>query len=252
MDQINRANPTPLYEQLKLVLRDQILLGHFPVGAQLPTEQEFCQMYQVSRITVSRALNDLAREGLIERLQGKCSIVCRTRIHSQLNHVTGFAGHLRAENIKTHSKILAIEMVPMSPSLANIFMLPMDSGCEFMRFRRLRFVNGTPAVVMDTTVRTEVGERMKAYDLEEMSFYALYELILQRPVTRNDASLIPTLATSEICHLLNVEPNSPHFLYHIISFVEGDVPIESVEAIYRGDMFEFSSNIYRLRSELIK
>jgi GntR family transcriptional regulator len=238
MDQLNRSNPTPIYEQLKLILRDQILLGKFPVGTQLPTEQEFCEMYQVSRITVSRALNDLAREGLVDRLQGKCSIVSRKRIQSQLNHVTGFSGHLKKENIAIRSRILAVEELALSPSLANTFRLPMDSDCKFMLFRRLRFVNGVPAVVMNTTVRAEVGQR--------------YEEILQRPVVRNEATLIPTLATSEICSLLHVEPNSPHFSYHSISFVEGDVPVEYVEAIYRGDMFEFSSNIYRLRTERIK
>jgi GntR family transcriptional regulator len=252
MDQLNRSNPTPIYEQLKLILRDQILLGKFPVGTQLPTEQEFCEMYQVSRITVSRALNDLAREGLVDRLQGKCSIVSRKRIQSQLNHVTGFSGHLKKENIAIRSRILAVEELALSPSLANTFRLPMDSDCKFMLFRRLRFVNGVPAVVMNTTVRAEVGQRMRAHNLEEASFYTLYEEILQRPVVRNEATLIPTLATSEICSLLHVEPNSPHFSYHSISFVEGDVPVEYVEAIYRGDMFEFSSNIYRLRTERIK
>lgn len=247
MDQVNRSNPTPLYEQLKFILRDQILLGKLPSGSTLPSEQEFCQLYDVSRITVSRALTDLAREGLIQRTQGKNSIVSHRRIQGNLNRIIGHSGHMKWQDIPTSSKILKIVDLSINPSLASAFMLPTDSGCMFTRFTRLRFANNIPVVLMHTTVRKEVGDKIRTYDLEHASFYQLYEEILQRLIVRNETTLIPILATAEIADHLGVKLNSPQFSYRAVGYLEGEIPVEFCEAVYRGDMFEFSASLYRFR-----
>ena len=56
MDILSKNNAVPLYEQLKLSLRKQIDQRILPEGAQLPTEAELCKAYNVSRITIRRAV----------------------------------------------------------------------------------------------------------------------------------------------------------------------------------------------------
>ena len=58
---------TPLYHQIFLILRQQILDGVHAVGERLPTEQEITKRYGVSRITAKRALDELASAGYVER-----------------------------------------------------------------------------------------------------------------------------------------------------------------------------------------
>jgi GntR family transcriptional regulator len=65
----------PLHRQLFLVLHDEIARGALPAGDPLPTEQELCDQFGVSRITVRRALADLASQGYIMRRQGVGSFV---------------------------------------------------------------------------------------------------------------------------------------------------------------------------------
>ena len=65
----------PLHRQLFLVLHDEIARGAIPAGDPLPTEQELCDQFGVSRITVRRALADLADQGFITRRQGVGSFV---------------------------------------------------------------------------------------------------------------------------------------------------------------------------------
>jgi DNA-binding transcriptional MocR family regulator len=60
----------PLHRQLFLVLHDEIARGVLAPGDALPTEQALCDQFGVSRITVRRALADLADQGYIERRQG--------------------------------------------------------------------------------------------------------------------------------------------------------------------------------------
>ena len=69
----------PLHRQLFLVLHDEIARGAIPAGDPLPTEQELCDQFGVSRITVRRALADLAEAGLVERRHGIGSFVTSTR-----------------------------------------------------------------------------------------------------------------------------------------------------------------------------
>lgn len=65
----------PLHRQLFLVLHDEIARGAIAPGAALPTEQALCDQFGVSRITVRRALADLAQQGYIKRRQGVGSFV---------------------------------------------------------------------------------------------------------------------------------------------------------------------------------
>ncbi|MEA5078791.1 MAG: GntR family transcriptional regulator [Anaerolineaceae bacterium] len=60
----------PLYHQLAQILREQIHSGKFTSGAELPSERELMQQYQISRNTVRQALDLLDREGLIKRTLG--------------------------------------------------------------------------------------------------------------------------------------------------------------------------------------
>ena len=63
--------PAPLYFQLYKLLRTCIINGTVPYGVQLPTEKELSMEFGVSRITVKRSLDELAREGLVERHRGR-------------------------------------------------------------------------------------------------------------------------------------------------------------------------------------
>src|ERR1700759_5881372 len=72
---VSTAAGVPLHRQLFLVLHDEIDRGVIAPGDALPTEQTLCDQFGVSRITVRRALADLAEQGYIERRQGVGSFV---------------------------------------------------------------------------------------------------------------------------------------------------------------------------------
>ena len=79
-DQLNASNlderlPTPLYHQIYLLLREKIRSGIVAANATLPGEQELARAFNVSRITVKRALNELASDHLVTRHRGRGTIV---------------------------------------------------------------------------------------------------------------------------------------------------------------------------------
>ena len=60
----------PLYEQIFEDLKTQINAGHYPIGEKLPPEKTLMGTYKVSRITVQKAVNLLASEGIVTRRAG--------------------------------------------------------------------------------------------------------------------------------------------------------------------------------------
>ena len=72
---IDPAQPIPLYFQLKTLLLEEILGGRYGPGDRLPTEHELCEQYEISRTPVSRALSELAEEGVILRQRKRGSFV---------------------------------------------------------------------------------------------------------------------------------------------------------------------------------
>ena len=86
---VSAAAGVPLHRQLFLVLHDEIDRGVIAPGEALPTEQTLCDQFGVSRITVRRALADLAEQGYIERRHGVGSFV---REHSPSDPSVGRGG----------------------------------------------------------------------------------------------------------------------------------------------------------------
>ena len=69
-NKLDRQSPIPLYYQLKEILLDLIKSGELE-GGRLPTEEELCIRYSVSRGTVRKALSELESEGFIVTEAGK-------------------------------------------------------------------------------------------------------------------------------------------------------------------------------------
>ena len=69
--QLSKASPTPLYHQLFSLLKARILDGTLALGLRLPPEEQIAGLFNVSRITAKRAMDDLAGEDLVERRRGR-------------------------------------------------------------------------------------------------------------------------------------------------------------------------------------
>ena len=67
MFEIDKNVPIPIYYQLKELIKKKIKDGEFKPGDRLPTEQELCEIFSISRTPVGKALTELSYEGIIYR-----------------------------------------------------------------------------------------------------------------------------------------------------------------------------------------
>lgn len=103
---MGETSKLPPYAQIKQALKDALARGDYAPGAQLPSESALVAEFGVSRMTVGRALNELASEGLIERIQGVGSFASALdRVSSSLtlrdlNEEIAARGHVHTAEVK--------------------------------------------------------------------------------------------------------------------------------------------------------
>ena len=104
----------PKYRQVEESIRQMIQLGTLKVGDQIPTEEELCEKFGFSRMTVNKALSNLSAGGYIERVPGRGSFVRRHHVDKSLSAGTSFTEDMAAIGLKAGSKLLSYEVVPAS------------------------------------------------------------------------------------------------------------------------------------------
>src|SRR6056297_1368072 len=102
-----------LYLQVKESLAEKIKNDQFAIGNYLPTERELCEEYDVSRITVRRALEELEDEGFVVKERSKGVKVINQSIQyikSALNQYQGFHAKMRNKGLEPMSFLKELEI----------------------------------------------------------------------------------------------------------------------------------------------
>lgn len=76
---INKNSPVPIYHQLEEYIKQQIENGILLEEAVIPSEREFAEKFQISRMTVRQAINNLVSEGYLTRQKGRGTFVNKKR-----------------------------------------------------------------------------------------------------------------------------------------------------------------------------
>src|ERR1700722_14367484 len=106
-----------LYARIEEAIATEIAQGEYCPGDQLPTEDALLQRFQVSRITVRRAIQNLVRRGLLEIRRGLGKFVMSPRIEAELTKLTGFVEAMSAAGRKASARVISQDVVAASTRL---------------------------------------------------------------------------------------------------------------------------------------
>ena len=168
---VSAAAGVPLHRQLFLVLHDEIDRGVIAPGEALPTEQTLCDQFGVSRITVRRALADLAEQGYIERRQGVGSFV---RQHGPAD--VSSAGRSYMEGLRQTQFETEVDVVELGtrrpPRRVAEALETSGELLHIVRVRRQRRT-GEPLLVSDAWLPTELADTLTESALRRVPLYEL-------------------------------------------------------------------------------
>lgn len=242
---IDKHSPLPYYYQLREVLRDQIVSGAWPPGAQLPTEAEICRTFGVSRTTVRQALAELLNEGLIRKEKGRGSFVAEPKIRERLvERLTGFYEDMVAQGLRPETRVLEQGVVEASRAVAS--WLDVEPGSPVVRIRRLRMINQEPLLVVVSYLPHALCPGLEKEDLEEQSLYWTLEHKYGLKLARGRRFIEAVAATEQEAQLLGVRKGAPLVYLRSVTYLAEGRPVEYYEAKHRGDRSRFEVELIRV------
>ena len=117
---IDATSPVTKYYQLKDILVKNIQDGKWPPQSRMSSENELCEAYNVSRVTVRKAIDLLVQEGYVYTIKGKGTYVKGKYIEQPLTHFYSFREDLRSRGVSTYSTMRPSTSFPPTPGWPRI------------------------------------------------------------------------------------------------------------------------------------
>jgi GntR family transcriptional regulator len=230
-------------KQVYLVLRDRILSGAIAFGAKLSTEHELADYHGVSRVTVRRALGELARERLIERRRSAGTrVIYRPSPAPITADISGVLANLADMGRRTAVKLLSFDYVPAKGAVAEALGTAPDQLLQ--RSVRVRSVDGLPFSYLTTHVPESVSV---TFTRQELAARPLLELLERAGVKVEHARqrISAGLATPDVAETLGVRTGSPLIELVRVVYDQSGRGVEHLHALYRPDRYAFEIDLVR-------
>src|ERR1700751_4512349 len=167
------AQDSPLYSRVETVLGSEIADGLLQAGDQLPTEDSLIARFEVSRITVRRAIQNLVSRGLVEIRRGKGTFVAAPKITQELTELSGFVEDMHAVGRKPTARVLGREIVTADATVAS--RLALTKGARVVRIRRVPVATGLPISFDNTYLPREIGKKIRTKTRKAEPIFSLLE-----------------------------------------------------------------------------
>lgn len=229
------------YRQVEAFIKNEIMRGNLHVGDKVMTEEQLCQHFKFSRMTINKALSNLSADGYIERIPGKGSFVKATRVIKPSDSPHSFSEDMRSIGLEPGSQLISYEVVRASDVPEAAARMGLSDNDLVHHFVRLRTGDGKPVAISYNFVSAAV---IPAIDVERLNT-SFYEYVDSLDITREYngmeyRAVLPTpsqqklLGSSKIA-LLCVAHNT-------YTSIDGkSVPFEYTETYYNGSMYTYCS-----------
>ncbi|PRR80996.1 GntR family transcriptional regulator [Clostridium vincentii] len=229
------------YEQIALDIKQKISEGFFKANDQLPLEKEMCIQYDVSRITIKKAMDQLVMNGLIVKRRGSGSFVKDVDDNEVTDLSTShqFLGFSNAyKDKKILSEVIEFQIINPTEEIANKLKMEADGFVYYIN--RVRYADNEPYVVEYTYMPIDVIPGIKREVLQE-SIYRYIEDELKLNIKSAHRTIRAILPSKLEMGYLKIGENFPLLQIEQIGFLNNGQPFEYSKSNHRSDTFEFKS-----------
>ncbi|MEK0433043.1 MAG: hypothetical protein RL700_1250 [Pseudomonadota bacterium] len=231
------ASFSPLYQQIKSLVLQSLQAGEWKPGDPIPSEFELAARYKVSQGTVRKAIDELTKEHLLVRRQGKGTFVAT---HAEQQVQFRFL-KLKPDNPQSDSQgpadrqIIDCKRLRAPPAVAQV--LGLRSGEAVFQVRRVLSFDKVPTIFEDiwlpgAAFKGLTAERLRA---DTRPMYAMFESDFGIRMVRAQERLRAVLPSADVCEWLKVANDTPLLKVERMAFTYHDTPMEWRIGVYRTD-----------------
>ena len=235
---LNADHQEPLYRQLKKAIQAAILNDTYQQGEKIPTEPELSEQYNVSRITVRKAVEELVKEGYLVKQQGKGTFVSLPKIDRKIEHVMGFTAACLANGFTSHSEVTKTEVIKGDADLRKALQLEKDE--KVLYIQRKRFAGDNPLMLENNYY----PYNRYSFLVNETLDGSLYDLLREKyeifPNQSGKTTLEIALADEEQAQLLETSIGKPLFYMNAVIYDQHGRPVHAGKQYIIGDRYQFT------------
>ena len=161
-----------------------------------PPKMNLLQRFQVSRITVRRAIQNLVSRGLLEIRRGLGTFVLSPRIEAELTKLTGFVEDMKSVGRRATARVVSQDVIAASARVAE--RLQLAKGTKVMQIKRVRLADDMPISFDETYLPLPLGKQIVRNDLRLHPIFTLLEEEYGVPLVEADYELEAVIATKAI------------------------------------------------------
>ncbi len=232
--------PTPLYHQLYAAISEKIISGDLPTGSKLPSEKQFINKFGVSRITIKRALDELAKSGLVARKRGRGTIVIT---NTDLNFQDGMSDYVKnVARLRDNTKAEITERRNVAASELVAKNLKVGTGATVERVAHILSSNNKPISYVVTYLPLGMTGDLTPEDLIREP---LLTLLLKQGVRidRAEQKITACAAGVEEAEFLQVALGTPLLKIRCIMVDKDGIPVEDIYAWYNPELYQYQMTL---------
>ena len=235
---INKYSNVPLYSQLKNLIIQKIESGEYPVESKIPSEQELCEQYDISRPTVRQAVSELTNNGYLYKEKGKGTYVAKTKSKVDIKNFTGFTDSILDNQDPSQHDILSIRAVKRNEVSCVEVAFGTQNYSQQQEYAEIKFITVDKNSVLSLNTSyiplglfPEIIDDIKAKKPSYDIMRGKYPLL---PV-RTKSSLEVIYTDQSEAQYLQVQPGHPLIKIENLLYSKSGQPVEFIIAKYRAD-----------------
>lgn len=233
---MEKGNLGPVYKQIKEDIVEDILNGVYEPGDMIPKQSDYAEKYNVSRLTVRKAIDDLVQKRILQTEKGRGTFVREIAKKAySYKRLAGFSSNVMMAEVKVHSKVVDISQIRADRSVAKH--LQIEENSDVIRIERLRYSNDCCIAFQKSYFsKDRVGHvDFVKENLNEKSLYGVLREKAGIELCYLDEKFRAIRASKEISEYFNVEEGDPVLYVKRIAYDADNIPIEYGKNYERSD-----------------
>lgn len=226
----------PKYAFVKEEVARKILSGEWKNNSLIPSEERLCEIFNVSRSTIRKAIDELEKEQYLTKVQGKGTFVKRGQIEQRLSKFYSFSDELRNKGMSEYARIIEFDVILADRELADHLCIIPDA--KVFKITRVRNVEMGPYALETSYIPQNVVPELSEAVIEQLGLYQgmkKYGVIVETAVESFTAVNLNEYQSQ----LLEVELHDAAIALTRTTY-SGVQVVEYCESYIRGDFFSYS------------
>lgn len=219
-------------------IRYKIEIGEFKPHDKLPSERQFCEIFDCQRATVRLALESLLDEGWIYCIERSGYFVSEPRIMETLNVVSSMSGRIETLGRKMHRKVIFLRVKDSNKKL--IKKMGVSLGTKLIEFERVRYLDEEAISLETAYFEVEQFLGLLDKDLENHSLFSVLEKDYNVKFTHGEQEILVVNANPTESKYLGVEENSPLVLRRGLLYTDDNQYKSYHESVMRMNRFVYA------------